>query len=251
MPAGAGCRAALDPSAGSGVVVAVAAATAGAESLSGSMEHSAPRPPAGSGDRRAALVVDDPGAARQCPRSFSVLAAVAARSTLADPPALAALSAALAGAATGRAPDLPCLLAAAARPARAAARALAQCDAAGTTADAATAAGAAHGAQPATGCATRAAAATLGACLSNTRGRDRGRFALRLGGVDEFGRLQTRRVQRRLSANLPGPKGLALQGRVCGVARLARRDNYGLRRAPSIRGLAEPTRLTCITQTGS
>ena len=34
----------------------------------------------------------------------------------------------------------------------------------------------------------------LGACLSNKRGRDRGRFALRLGGADELGPLQVRRV---------------------------------------------------------
>ena len=38
---------------------------------------------------------------------------------------------------------------------------------------------------------------------------------------------------------------------VCGVARLARGINHGLRRAPCIRSLAEPTRLTRNTQTGS
>jgi hypothetical protein len=38
---------------------------------------------------------------------------------------------------------------------------------------------------------------------------------------------------------------------VCGVARLARGISHGLRRAPCIRSLAEPTRLTRNTQTGS
>ena len=38
---------------------------------------------------------------------------------------------------------------------------------------------------------------------------------------------------------------------VCGVARLGRGINHGLRRAPCIRSLTEPTRLTWNTQTGS
>jgi hypothetical protein len=38
---------------------------------------------------------------------------------------------------------------------------------------------------------------------------------------------------------------------VCGVARLGRSAHYVLRRAPGIRSLAKPTRLTRITQTGS
>jgi hypothetical protein len=38
---------------------------------------------------------------------------------------------------------------------------------------------------------------------------------------------------------------------VCGVARLGRSARYVLRRAPCIRSLAEPTRLTRNTQTGS
>ena len=38
---------------------------------------------------------------------------------------------------------------------------------------------------------------------------------------------------------------------VCGVARLGRGINHGRRRAPCIRSLAEPTRLTRNTQTGS
>ena len=37
----------------------------------------------------------------------------------------------------------------------------------------------------------------------------------------------------------------------CGVARLGREDRHGLRRAPCIRDIAEPTRLTRNTQTGS
>ena len=38
---------------------------------------------------------------------------------------------------------------------------------------------------------------------------------------------------------------------VCGVARLGRSARYVLRRAPCIRSLAKPTRLTWNTQTGS
>jgi len=38
---------------------------------------------------------------------------------------------------------------------------------------------------------------------------------------------------------------------VCGVARLGRGINHARRRAPCIRSLAEPTRLTWNTQTGS
>jgi hypothetical protein len=38
---------------------------------------------------------------------------------------------------------------------------------------------------------------------------------------------------------------------VCGVARLVRSTHYALRRAPCIRSLARPTRLTLNTQTGS
>ncbi len=38
---------------------------------------------------------------------------------------------------------------------------------------------------------------------------------------------------------------------VCGVARLARGAHHGRRRAPCIRSLSQPTRLTQITQTGS
>ena len=38
---------------------------------------------------------------------------------------------------------------------------------------------------------------------------------------------------------------------VCGVARLGRGAHHGLRRAPCIRSLAQPTRLTRNTQTGS
>jgi hypothetical protein len=38
---------------------------------------------------------------------------------------------------------------------------------------------------------------------------------------------------------------------VCGVARLVRSTHYGQRRAPGIRSLSQPTRLTGNTQTGS
>ncbi len=38
---------------------------------------------------------------------------------------------------------------------------------------------------------------------------------------------------------------------VCGVAQLGRGARHGLRRAPCIHSLAEPTRLTLNTQTGS
>jgi hypothetical protein len=38
---------------------------------------------------------------------------------------------------------------------------------------------------------------------------------------------------------------------VCGVARLGRSPHYGLRRAPSIRSLSQPTRLARNAQTGT
>jgi len=38
---------------------------------------------------------------------------------------------------------------------------------------------------------------------------------------------------------------------ICGVARLGRSAYYGLRRAPGIRSLSQPTRLTPNTLTGS
>jgi len=38
---------------------------------------------------------------------------------------------------------------------------------------------------------------------------------------------------------------------VCGVARLVRSTHYARRRAPCIRSLSQPTRLTQNTQTGS
>jgi hypothetical protein len=38
---------------------------------------------------------------------------------------------------------------------------------------------------------------------------------------------------------------------VCGVGRVVRSTHYGQRRAPGIRSLSQPTRLTGNTQTGS
>jgi len=47
-----------------------------------------------------------------------------------------------------------------------------------------------------------------------------------------------------MKANPSGPKGLGSARRVSSVARLGRGINHGRRRAPCIRLLAEPTRLT-------
>ena len=54
-----------------------------------------------------------------------------------------------------------------------------------------------------------------------------------------------------MKANPSGPEGLARGRGVRGVARLGRSTHYALRRAPCIRSLTRPTRLTRNAQTGS
>src|ERR1700734_3835241 len=103
------------------MVVAVAAATAGARSCRAALVDLAPPPSAVAGHGRPTLAIDDATTAPGCARTVPDVAAVAARTAGHHPAALAALSAALAAAAAGRATEFPCLLDAAARAASAAA----------------------------------------------------------------------------------------------------------------------------------
>src|SRR5712664_395161 len=110
--------------------------------------------------------------------------------------------------------------------------------------------------------------AFLGACLSISRGRDRGRFPLRQGGADAVGSIpneeattphegksaRSRRVGRAVcscATVVPWRDNGSERWGVCGVARLVHSIHYGPRRAPCIRSLSLPTRLTWNTQTGS
>src|SRR4029077_5894836 len=112
------------------------------------------------------------------------------------------------------------------------------------------------------------AAPAPGACLSLPRGRDRARFPLRQGGADAVGyapnqeattphegkSARSRRVGKALCSCATvvfGCAGGSERWGVCGVARLAHSIHYGPRRAPCIRSLSLPTRLTRKTQTGS
>ena len=101
----------------------------------------------------------------------------------------------------------------------------------------------------------------VGACLSISRGRDRGRFPRRRGGADAGGlgpnkeattphegkSARSRRVGKDLcscaTVGFDRAVGFESWG-VCGVARLVHSIHYGPRRAPCIRSLSLPTRLT-------
>ena len=54
-----------------------------------------------------------------------------------------------------------------------------------------------------------------------------------------------------MKRNLPGPEGLAGGGASAVLRGLSVVPDHGLRRAPCIRSLALPTRLTRNTETGS
>src|ERR1700694_3266387 len=75
-------------------------------------------------------------------------------------------------------------------------------------------------------------------------------FAFSRGGADVVGYDPTRRRQRRMKANPSGPSGLALQGASAALRGLDV-ESTTPSAAPCIRSLAEPTRLTRNTQTGS
>src|SRR6266849_1282393 len=93
--------------------------------------------------------------------------------------------------------------------------------------------------------------AFLGACLSISRGRDRGRFPLRQGGADAVGSIPNKEATTPHEGKSARSRRVGKERGVCGVARLARGTHHGRRRAHCIRSLSLPTRLTRNTQTGS
>src|SRR5216684_5419375 len=90
-----------------------------------------------------------------------------------------------------------------------------------------------------------------GPCLSISRGRDRGRFPLRHGGADAVGYVPNKEATTPREGKSARSRRVGKERGVCGVARLVHSTYYGLRRAPCIRSLSLPTRLTGNTQTGS
>jgi len=91
----------------------------------------------------------------------------------------------------------------------------------------------------------------LGACLSILRGRDRGRFRFSRGGADVVGSRPNEEATTMDEAKSARSLWVGWERGVCGVARLGRSTHYVPRRAPCIRSLSQPTRLTQNTQTGS
>src|SRR5260370_38934457 len=89
-----------------------------------------------------------------------------------------------------------------------------------------------------------------GACLSIPRGRERDGFAFSRGGADEVGYAPNEEATTTNEGKSVRSRRVGSARGVCGVARLGRGINHGRRRAPCIRSLAEPTRLTRNTQTG-
>ena len=87
--------------------------------------------------------------------------------------------------------------------------------------------------------------------MSNPRGRDRGRFRFRRGGADAVGSRPNKEATTMDEAKSARSRRVGWESGVCGVARLGRSTDYVLRRAPGIRTLAKPTRLTRDSQTGS
>src|SRR6202011_3957503 len=91
----------------------------------------------------------------------------------------------------------------------------------------------------------------LGACLSIPRGRERGRFFLSRGGADAVGSRPNKEATTTNEEKSARSRRVGRERGVCGVARLVRGTRHGLRRAPCIRSLSQPTRLTRNIQTGS
>jgi hypothetical protein len=87
--------------------------------------------------------------------------------------------------------------------------------------------------------------------MSVPRGRDRDRFRFRRGGADAVGFIPNKEATTTHEAKSVRSRRVGRVRGVCGVARLVRGINHGLRRAPCIRSLALPTRLTRNTHTGS
>jgi hypothetical protein len=87
--------------------------------------------------------------------------------------------------------------------------------------------------------------------MSIARGRDRGRFPLSRGGADAVGSRPNEEATTMNEGKSARVLRVGWERGVCGVARLVRSTHYGRRRAPCIRSLSQPTRLTQNTQTGS
>lgn len=87
--------------------------------------------------------------------------------------------------------------------------------------------------------------------MCDPRGRDRGGFCFRLGGADAVGLTPNKEATTTPKAQSARSRRVGSVRSVCGVAWLAHSINYGRRRAPSIRCLTEPTRLTRITHPAS
>jgi hypothetical protein len=95
------------------------------------------------------------------------------------------------------------------------------------------------------------AESAIGACLSIPRGRDRGKFRFSRGGADAVGYIPNKEATTTNEVKFARSRRVGRVRGVCGVARLVRGIHHDLRRAPCIRSLALPTRLTRNTQTGS
>jgi hypothetical protein len=87
--------------------------------------------------------------------------------------------------------------------------------------------------------------------LSIQRGHERDGFAFSRGGADEVGFDPNEEATTTNEGKSVRSRRVGSERGVCGVARLGREARHGLRRAPCIRSLALPTRLTLNTQTGS
>jgi hypothetical protein len=83
------------------------------------------------------------------------------------------------------------------------------------------------------------------------RGRDRGRFFLRQGGADDVGSIPNEEATTPHEGKSARSRRVGRERGVCGVARLVRGAHHEPRRAPCIRSLSLPTRLTRNTHTGS
>jgi len=80
--------------------------------------------------------------------------------------------------------------------------------------------------------------------MSIPRGRDRGRFPLNRGGADVVGSRPNEEATTTSEGKSARSLRVGWERGVCGVARLARGARHGRRRAPCIRSLSQPTRLT-------
>src|SRR5882672_6202566 len=81
-----------------------------------------------------------------------------------------------------------------------------------------------------------------GACLSISRGRDRGRFPLSRGGADAVGLGPNEEATTMDEGKSARSRRVGKERGVCGVARLARGNHHGRRRAPCQRGSREVLR---------